>query len=1019
MSEISPNDIELLKSSLKGDTASFEAIVKKYQSFICAITFSATGNVGKSEVLAQETFISAWKDLAQLKDLNKFQSWLNSIARNVIKNSFRRQKQDLISKATSIDQIKDAGSDDSGPVETVITKEQQDVVRQALQQIPEQYREPLVLFYRQEQSVKTVAEQLNLSEEAIKQRLSRGRKLLKERFAAMVETTISRTGPGKSFTAAVITSITGIAIKSSTTAGIASITSKTGTTTGITTLTSGITARIITAATVVTIGVGTVLTYKYLIKPEKKPDSFQILNTIEQQKEPSEEDSQRLQNDEANTSLAQALKEVQPDIAKDSKDTPQVKQPEKETVAAIEQMGTYYGIVTDAAAKPIEGVVVRRYWYSYNLPEGWMDDLEAITNVRGEFELGPLPVPDISQGKNIYSVLLFERADYGLGWSQAYGVGLSHTFQQHLSVTLLGSSVTTGRVVDEQGNGITGAIVIAKLPMSYDEYNRPKGEFEISVATADANGEFVCTDLPAGSRFHIAVLKKGYEIYDTSEIYERKKYPFRAGHKDLLMTLKPGGAIKGQLVLDGRPYQKAGIIVEARVTGSRVEGRGLTDENGQFEIIGLDKTHRFTLTIHNTFFTGTGLICKPAENINLRADSQPMVKVELQKGLPVTITVVDQATGQGITNLPVSIALYDPNYRQLVKPVNIRIASGSTNDVGQYELHLTPNYYRLRTKSWVTVREEDFEKHFRISDKQSSFNLTVAVISKPKVRGRLVNASGKPIRGYVWLGGRRTITDEHGRFEADEPKGNAAGICPFYAFDIEKQLGRTFFWQKSDDANDLKIILEPLAGVVGRLIDQNSVPITNIIPEISIVNPFGNTYRQSPGIWDIALEYDGGFSFEGIPVGVEMVIKTAICANLKLVDIGSLKEGRIRTLKIGHLQPSEVLNVGDVFVLRETIPGFEDDNIEWDRTLAGQVTNESGDVMVGFDLEISYENRRFSEVTDINGRYEIVGLPADKKVELRVSGTANMQSRAGRKRYRESFDVICDGNDFDIQLSEK
>ena len=223
MSEISPNEIELLKSSLKGDTASFEAIVKKYQSFICAITFSATGDVGKSEVLAQETFISAWKDLAHLKDLNKFQSWLSGITRNVIKNSFRRQKQDLISKATSIDQLKDAGSDDSGPVETVITKEQQDVVRQALQQIPEQYREPLVLFYRQEQSVKTVAEQLNLSEEIIKQRLSRGRKLLKKRFAAMVETTISRTGPGKSFTAAVITSITGITIKSSTAAGIASL----------------------------------------------------------------------------------------------------------------------------------------------------------------------------------------------------------------------------------------------------------------------------------------------------------------------------------------------------------------------------------------------------------------------------------------------------------------------------------------------------------------------------------------------------------------------------------------------------------------------------------------------------------------------------------------------------------------------------------------------------------------------------------------------------------------------------
>ncbi len=91
------NEAESLKSSLQGDKAAFEAVVKNYQSFICAITYSATGDVGKSEELAQETFLSAWKNLAQLKDLDKFRSWLGSIARNMIRNSFRSQKRDAIS----------------------------------------------------------------------------------------------------------------------------------------------------------------------------------------------------------------------------------------------------------------------------------------------------------------------------------------------------------------------------------------------------------------------------------------------------------------------------------------------------------------------------------------------------------------------------------------------------------------------------------------------------------------------------------------------------------------------------------------------------------------------------------------------------------------------------------------------------------------------------------------------------------------------------------------------------------
>ncbi len=205
------NETALLKASMQGDAVAFESIVKNYQSFICAITYSATGDVSKSEELAQETFLSAWRDLAQLKDLNKFRGWLSGIARNIIRNSFRSQKRDIISKAASIDQVEEAGVMESDPAEIAITAEQQAVVKRALEQIPTGYREPLVLFYRQEQSVKQVAKQLELSEEAVRQRLSRGRKLLKEQVAAIVETTIRRTSPSMVFTAAVVAALPALA----------------------------------------------------------------------------------------------------------------------------------------------------------------------------------------------------------------------------------------------------------------------------------------------------------------------------------------------------------------------------------------------------------------------------------------------------------------------------------------------------------------------------------------------------------------------------------------------------------------------------------------------------------------------------------------------------------------------------------------------------------------------------------------------------------------------------------------
>ena len=555
--------------------------------------------------------------------------------------------------------------------------------------------------------------------------------------------------------------------------------------------------------------------------------------------------------------------------------------------------------------------------------------------------------------------------------------------------------------------------------MFYYENNRSRVCFEVSTAVTDAKGEFICTDLPANSRFDISVLKKGYEIHDTSEIYGRYKYPFRAGTKDILVTLKAGGVVKGQLVREGKPYQKAGIIVEARTTGGSTGGCGLTDEKGQFEIIGLAKTQNYTLTINSDFFTEAGLVCKPSEDIRLNVDSEPMVNVELQKGLPVTIKIVDKGTGDGIANLPASIALYDPDYRQLQKPVNIGVAEGWTNDAGEYTAYLTPNYYRLRTRNWADGREEDFEQHFIISDEQSSFNITLAVVPKPKVRGRLVNAGGEPVGGYVWVGGRRTKTDEHGRFEAEQPLLRTTSIYDCYAFDLENKLGRAFFWQKSDDADELEIVLEPLAGIVGRLIDQGGEAVTSIIPKVSIVNPNGDAIMAKSWIQDTTVEDDGSFSIERVPVGTEIVLKSAVHPGFGMIDIGSLEAGVIRTLEIGHLQPAEVFDVGEVFVKREMIPGFEEDKIDWDATLSGQVTNESGDVMVGFDVEISYENKRFMEVTDIKGQYKFVGLPGDKKVKLMVSGRTPKHSKTGSKNYRDTFDVICDGNDFDIQLSDK
>ena len=63
----------------RDDPAAFEAVVRKYQDLVCAITFSGTTDRNRSEELAQETFLSAWKNLPLLRDFQRFRPWLCSI----------------------------------------------------------------------------------------------------------------------------------------------------------------------------------------------------------------------------------------------------------------------------------------------------------------------------------------------------------------------------------------------------------------------------------------------------------------------------------------------------------------------------------------------------------------------------------------------------------------------------------------------------------------------------------------------------------------------------------------------------------------------------------------------------------------------------------------------------------------------------------------------------------------------------------------------------------------------------
>jgi RNA polymerase sigma factor (sigma-70 family) len=201
------NDAELVGGTLAGNRDAFSQIVSRYQSLICSLAYSATGSLGQSEDLAQETFITAWKHLSHLREREKLRAWLCGIARNRINNFLRREGREPLREAEPLENVSETHSTEPLPAEQTISNEEQAILWRSLERIPEIYREPLVLFYREHQSIEAVAHSLDLTEDTVKQRLSRGRKLLHEQVLAFVEGALGRTNPGKNFTLGVLAAL--------------------------------------------------------------------------------------------------------------------------------------------------------------------------------------------------------------------------------------------------------------------------------------------------------------------------------------------------------------------------------------------------------------------------------------------------------------------------------------------------------------------------------------------------------------------------------------------------------------------------------------------------------------------------------------------------------------------------------------------------------------------------------------------------------------------------------------------
>jgi len=153
---------------------SIEALVDAHYEALYRYAYRLSGSSQDAEDLTQETFCQAQNKLLQLREAEKAKSWLFTILRNAYLHRLRTAK---LEKQVPLDGIPEI-AERTGDVPVLDSAQ----LQLALNELPELFRTPVVLYYFEEFSYKDIAEQMDVPMGTVMSRLARAKAFLRERL---------------------------------------------------------------------------------------------------------------------------------------------------------------------------------------------------------------------------------------------------------------------------------------------------------------------------------------------------------------------------------------------------------------------------------------------------------------------------------------------------------------------------------------------------------------------------------------------------------------------------------------------------------------------------------------------------------------------------------------------------------------------------------------------------------------------------------------------------------------------
>ncbi len=190
------DDNELVHLCQQGDQRAFETLIRRHQRTVCGLLFRLAPDWDNHSDLAQEVFIRMWRNIGRLKNPRALKSWIARITTHLFYDELRKRPRQL--RVLSMDEpigfedgndntTRDIEDKSAGPEELLQRQELIDVVQEAMNELPENFRTVIVLREIQQLSYEEIATITDSELGTVKSRIARARTKVQQMIGSYVD----------------------------------------------------------------------------------------------------------------------------------------------------------------------------------------------------------------------------------------------------------------------------------------------------------------------------------------------------------------------------------------------------------------------------------------------------------------------------------------------------------------------------------------------------------------------------------------------------------------------------------------------------------------------------------------------------------------------------------------------------------------------------------------------------------------------------------------------------------------